>query len=245
MSSSADHRKPGRLRLLQPAKSGALRHEALHARLDGLRGMAWAYSVLHHTGLSASKASLVFSSRANPDAATSNIMYQYLRGDRAPTQGGRGKFGFDLVKEVDSDPDGSNATPWLSHPFWEIFAEEISMDQLTDYTAMVPAHLAACLLVQSPPSDPLDLDAQWGAPNINSLDEFVCLCANFRAALKAGYWPHGYWQLLHAAERAALLDPVFGYIKVPFLEMVQRFFAEPAEKAKCSRLRGCSIATGN
>lgn len=122
---------------LIPADKFVLKQRSMLGRLDGLRGMTWAYAVLYHTGLTASTASKKFTPSDHPlpvdkngNTAISNIMYQYLNGKRSPKIGPRGKLGFDLVGEIDKDPDGRLASPWLSHFMWEILHPDITLSKI-------------------------------------------------------------------------------------------------------------------
>lgn len=135
-------------RELIPADKFVLKQRTMLGRLDGLRGMTWAYAVLYHTGLTASTASKKFTPREHPlpvdkngNTAISNIMYQYLNGKRSPTIGPRGKLCFDLVGEIDKDPEGSLATAWLTHPLWDILHPDIDIRKIREYLFELPEEL--------------------------------------------------------------------------------------------------------
>lgn len=110
----------------------------MHRRLAGLRGMSWGVSAVHYTNRTASWLSQLFSvdpticSNQLSDHTSSNskIVYQYLRGERAPTLGPRGKYGHDLTGAVNALPGGAMARLWLNSPLWELLKGHLSAERV-------------------------------------------------------------------------------------------------------------------
>lgn len=227
----ADSERPGAEDLVA-APANQLKQPDLAKRLEGLRGMAWAYGVLHHTGYSASGASKRFSPpvESEQDQANSKIMYQYLRGDRAPTRGARGKYGFDLVAAVDKHPQGKLATKWLDHPLWLIFDPKTKGDELEPFLEedFFPPALAEFVLAADLPPQTELTSQQLEALELEIFDDFVAVCAFCRGSHMAGYRPLGIGLLEHLLPQAGSIEPVFGYIQAPFLKMVQDFYKRAA-----------------
>lgn len=129
---------------LKPADKYILKQKTMSGRLNGLKGMAWAYALCHHTGLSGSTASKKFSSASSlnldvdGNPVITNHIYRYLRGETAPKPGPRGKHGFDLVSTVDRDPLGRLATPWLTHPIWGILSPDMTLQGIRKYLSEMP-----------------------------------------------------------------------------------------------------------
>ncbi len=212
-----------------PVGYTALTQSTLEKRLEGLRGMAWAYAALYYTNLSAAKASIVFchhhkaASTKTGDPGNSNIFYQYLRGNRAPKIGPRGKNGFDLVSAVGADPQGQHATVWLRHPFIQAFERHSDFDFIRIRAFRVPEYIkAAFKLVR-------DTKSYDGAEHCKTLSDFMFACLWFRyeielVGIKFERRKPSYMLLKRMSEKAAELDPVFRYIRKPFLRMIQDFF---------------------
>lgn len=129
---------------LKPAVKFVLKQKTQVGRLEGLRGMAWAYAVLHHTGLSASTASKKFSSKIQPGTdnrkslVINNHMYKFLKGERAPINAPTGKYKFNLVEAVDKDPLGHLATKWLTLPLWDILHPLVTIQEIRKYLGGLP-----------------------------------------------------------------------------------------------------------
>lgn len=217
---------------LQPAGANQLKQSVLADRIEGLRGMAWAYAVLFHTGYTASGASKRFSATPAGEVELSNskLMYQYLRGDRAPTRGPRGRYGFDLVAAVDSHHTGRYATRWLDHPIWTIFNTNTGGQELEpflDDEAMGP------VIGQYWLDDDISLEAAEDAQLSSALESlgfegYLYLCAMLRAANFAGIHaksgrPLHFALLEYLTPYAARIEPVFGLVQAPFLQMIRDF----------------------
>ncbi|QOZ83772.1 MULTISPECIES: hypothetical protein [Chromobacterium] len=219
---------------LTVASADQLKQKDLKGRIEGLRGMAWAYAVLHYTGYTASGASKKFSPPGpeEKEPTNSKIMYQYLQGRRAPTRGERGKYGFDLVTEVDRDPRGKHATRWLDHPLWMIFQPDTSGDQLEPYLEeeVTPPQLAKYFWNDRivPPAATTGGSAQ--GPELQIFDDFLYVCAYFRLACMAGYASTGFRLVECLAPQAAALEPVFRYVQAPFMVMLEEFFYRNREQ---------------
>jgi len=226
---------PDKKGLPQPAPALHFGKRDLNDRLRGMRGMAWAYAVLYHTGLTAYGASKRFThpSRARLNAAgnvvVSNNFYQYLRGDRGPDAGPRGKNRFDLGAAVSRDPRSRAAAFWLDHDLFKVFSPDVAPAWIIERWEAVSEPFLNRLFLIDPeePSDEDLLDYQGRGLELNSFDEFVSLCAALRAGHMSGWYVHhdGAWRLINAFQvRAAQLEPSFAYIRRPFLRMVREFF---------------------
>lgn len=227
-----DETEVGSVDALQPAPADQLKQTDVSGRIAGLRGMSWAFGVLMHTGYTASGASKRFSPPLadGKDQSNSKLMYQYLRGDRAPTRGARGRYAFDLVAAVDAHPRGQMATRWLDHPLWMIFDEGTTDRDLEKFLGedVYPPLFAEFALYKKIPPE-VELDArQKMALKLQIFDDFVCVCASFRlghlAGLKIGNTPPQYALLEFLIPQASRLDPVFRYVQAPFLRMIQDFY---------------------
>lgn len=222
---------------LEPADRGCIKAKSRIAMLNGLRGMTWAYAVLHYTGLSASTASkkfapdgpLLLDASGNP--VISNIFYQYLRGDRAPKMGPRGKSDFDLVTTVDKDRNGQKATQWLTHCLWEILHPTTTLERIREILRSMPDEIS-CLLFNK-----LDRSTLYSRYSVDrtpvreifalaTFDSYIALVALIREAELIG---DDY--LLGSAELAFMMaspvaeaEPVFRYVIQPFFEYVCRYF---------------------
>ncbi len=113
---------------------------SLSRRLQGLRGMSWGAAGVIHIGQTASRLSRLGqplsvctddgAQRSGRSALNSKIMYQYLRGDRCPVEGPRGKYNVDLTGAVHALPGGATARLWLQSPLWEVLDSAITPDRL-------------------------------------------------------------------------------------------------------------------
>jgi hypothetical protein len=107
-------------------------------RLDGLRGMAWAYAVCHYMRKTPSAISIEFSApgcslgQSDGPKQSSNIMQHYITGKGAPKPGPRGKFRFDLVGAISAHPQGALAEKWLTHRLWKMLHPDITLRGLRE-----------------------------------------------------------------------------------------------------------------
>ncbi len=207
---------------LKPAAADQLKQPDLAGRIDGLRGMTWAYAILHHTGYSASGASKRFSPPIELDGEQPNskLMYQYLRGERAPIRGPRGKYGFDLVEAVNKHHLANQATRWLDHPLWEVFGDPAGKF-VKDYAAEEDSANEMRMMRMLGYAYSSDTPSQ--SENVLlDFDDFVALCCCHRIALHMGR------DLFHHVEQMAIfasrVEPVFGYVQAPFLKMINDFY---------------------
>lgn len=221
---------------LEPADRKIIKAKSQIAMLNGLRGMTWAYAVLYYTGLTASTASKKFSPdrEIRLDAAgnpiISNIFYQYLRGERAPQIGPRGKSNFDLVAAVDRDRDGHQATYWLTHPLWEILNPSISLQRIREIMRLMPGEISTLLF------NSLDRNILYSRYSIErtpvneicslaTFDSFVALVALTREGQVIGD------SFLESQAQGAIMmafpvaeeDPVFRYVFQPFLDYMCKY----------------------
>lgn len=109
-------------------------------RLQGLRGMAWGVAAVFWTRKTAAWLSGLAQrdhtfwegdglSGRRRQRANSNIVHQYLHGERCPTQGPRGKWGFDLTGAVHALPGGDMARLYLESPLWELIEGSVSAER--------------------------------------------------------------------------------------------------------------------
>ena len=228
-------------RLPPPAKWNMLQQLTLAGQLDALRGMAWAFAVLVHTGLSARAASrrftpvghIVKDRRGN--AVGSNILYQYLRGERAPRPGPRGKLNFDLVGAIDKDPCGRFATPWLTHPIFEVFYPEVDLVGVRRILFSMPDAIRTRLFrTIGKEADPLysrmspfDEMAFLDFLRMGTLDALAAICALLREGQLTGNRRQAEITLMALTTRQeafANLDPAFKYVEFPFFKMIALFY---------------------
>ncbi|MFM0735067.1 hypothetical protein PQQ52_31780 [Paraburkholderia sediminicola] len=105
-------------------------------RLNGLRGMAWAYAVCHYLRKKPSTISLEYSAadsslgRADGLKRSSNLMQRYISGKSAPIRGPRGKFGFDLVGTISADSRGALAGPSLDLRVFKMLHPDTTLMEL-------------------------------------------------------------------------------------------------------------------
>lgn len=232
-SSEMEEQPRKRRRPLQPAASDALGTMHLADRLDGLAGMAWAYAVLHYSGMSARAAGIHFTppehlitDRAG-HTADSGLFNHYLRGQRKPIAGARGKNGVDLVAAVGQETYGRRANVWLDHPLWRIFARSVSQEGLAIFLGEgnIPLQIVPYLFRD----DFSEIPAEQ-APRITKSGDFLYVCAFYRQMHIGGY-PSAMVPLLrYLVPQVCSLDPVFGYIYAPFVRMLEEYFFKTDEQ---------------
>lgn len=114
------------------------------ARLNGLRGMAWAYSVCHYLWKKPTTISLQYSApnsslgRADGPKQSSNVMHRYISGKSAPVRGPRGKLGFDLVGAISAHPKGALAERSLDLRIFKMLHPDISLMELRALLFEIP-----------------------------------------------------------------------------------------------------------
>lgn len=218
---------------LLPASLDVLGSMRLDDRLDGLAGMAWAYSILHYSGMTARAAGIHFtpSPYLNTDkfgnTADSGIFNHYLKGKRKPIAGARGKNGVDLVTAVLKEPYGRRANAWLDNPLWRIFSRNVSHEYLGQFCGegKIPVHIVPYLFNTDFSEIPAEL-----APRITKPSEFLYICAFYRSMHTDGY-PSAMVPLMrHLLPQVANLDPVFGYIYAPFVRMLEDYYFKTDEQ---------------
>jgi len=216
-----------------PVAPDALGQKRLADRLDGLAGMAWAYSVLHYSGMTARAAGIYFTpaehliTDQSGYSADSGIFNQYLKGKRKPLSGPRGKHGVDLIAAVGKEDYGSRANSWLEHPLWRIFSREVSSQDLTTYVveSKIPLQIAPYLFSENFADMPADQ-----APRIVKANDFLYVCALYRSAHK-GRYPSAMVPLLrYLVPQVCSLDPIFGYIHAPFMRMLEDYYFKTDEQ---------------
>jgi hypothetical protein len=119
-------------------------------RLGGLRGMAWGAASVINIHMTASRLSrlpdlaLGGSDDTEPrrarSSANSKILYQYLRGERHPTSGPRGKYGYDLTAAVHALPGGALARLWLESVLWEVLDPDLSEERARSILSLTEQH---------------------------------------------------------------------------------------------------------
>lgn len=216
---------------VRPTADALSRYDNFERRLDGLRGMAWAYAVLSATGLSGSAASKVFSGpvpiKLNPAGRPilSNIFYKYLRGERAPIPGPRGKHGFDLVGLVAAHPTAAEANGWLTHRLFQVLEPDAKIEWLADLLEEASEPIRAGLASTVSKDSPAPIVDALGNPiELLHFDDFVAVCGWLHATKKTGHYSPGHWVFVrHLYPQAARLEPVFDFISAPFIKMMDDF----------------------
>jgi hypothetical protein len=138
-------------RILPHARPDVQTQTSRLERLNGLRGMAWAYATCHYLQKKPSAVSLEFSapgsSFGSPDGRkrSSNLMHYYISGRGAPRRGRRGKYGFDLVAAISADPRGAHAEKWLEHRLWKMLHPEITLRGLRELLYEMPPYVRSLL----------------------------------------------------------------------------------------------------
>jgi hypothetical protein len=129
-------------RILLPAAADIQdgKNMSLSQRLRGLQGMSFGAGSVLGIGQTASRLSLLGQPvDAHADDATepsrratsnSNTMYPYLRGERCPVEGPRGKRGVDLTGAVYAQPGGETARRWMDSLLWDVLDSTISRERL-------------------------------------------------------------------------------------------------------------------
>jgi hypothetical protein len=116
-------------------------------RLNGLRGMDYAYSACHYLWKTPSAISLEYSapkgSLGKPDGQkrSNNIMQTYIKGIRAPRRGSRGKNGFDLVGAISKHPKGALAERSLDRTIYEMLNPRTSLQRLRELLFGLPGEV--------------------------------------------------------------------------------------------------------
>jgi hypothetical protein len=223
---------------LKPAEPNALKHKCLSDRLDGLAGMAWAYSALHYSGKSARALGIHFTPVEHlitdryGNSADSGIFGQYLKGLRKPQLGPRGKHGVDLVAAVGNESYGNKANFWLNHALWKIFSRDVSNEDLEAHLdeRKVPLCIVSSLYSQDFSNIPPD-----EAPRILRGNDFLYVCAMYRSFHKAGSWSAIAPLIRYLLPQVCSFDPIFGYIHAPFLRMLEDFYFKTDEQVLAAR----------
>lgn len=214
--------------MVSPVSANYLDDLDVNGRLQSMRAMTWAHAILRCTGYTASGASKLFTP-VLPDGITqtnSKIMYAYLRGERLPTRGERGKHSYDLVDAVDRHPKAHAATKWLDHPLWTIFESEVSSSDLVNFLTkdQWPERFAGWLLGSQIPPVAVQTKAEKASLKLERFDDFVFTCASHRLGHLENYKPVGSNFTEYLIPQAALLEPDFGYVQKPFLKMIKDFY---------------------
>lgn len=200
-------------------------------RLAGLRGMAWSAAAVIYTCRTASDLSRLGNLdrtgvNAGRHAPNSKIIYQYLRGEREPTCGARGKYGFDLTSAVHALPGGGAARLWLESPLWELLAAGLSVGRVASILSSM----------EEPRSD-------------TPAREYVHAWANYRLSVLEQA-PESVQQkraeaIARLHDRLASADPVFRHVNGPLKRYllehepgipIERARAEPRHKSSLWRM---------
>ena len=221
-----------RLKTLIPASSDALKQVRLVDRLHGLAGMAWAYAVLHYSGMTARAASIYFTppehlkvdKKGGP--VSSGIIQKYLNGSHKPRTGPRGKNQVDLYGLVAQESYGAKANSWLSHPLWTIFQREVTDKYLQAFCT--PRYMSIDIVENLFRTDFSDEDG----PKLKRFEEFLYVCAFYRSFQKAKYPSTIFPLLKHLLPKACELEPIFRYVQAPFLELVEKHYFKTDQQVK-------------
>jgi hypothetical protein len=105
---------------------------------------AWARATMHFTGLSASAASKRFSPPESVPGSNSKRFYGLARGEHVIQAGPHGRYGYDLLSDVNRHPRGKYATRYYLHP-WKLLRVDITLDQVCDVLYGLDPRLAKAL----------------------------------------------------------------------------------------------------
>lgn len=214
--------------LPEAVPAGYLDHLELAERIRSLRAMTWAYAVLYYTGYTASGASKAFSppTDGGKDAVNSKIMYQYLRGERMPVSGPRGKHGYDLVAAVAAHGRAKHADKWLTHPLWQVFDPETSLDDLGEFLTedAFPTQFAFWIIGAGIPDERSQTDEERQNLKLVIFDDFVAVCASHRLGYESGYQPPGYRLTDFLVPQASTLEPPIAYVQAAFKKMIRDYY---------------------
>jgi hypothetical protein len=175
-------------------------------RLRGLRGMAWSAAAVLYLRKTASALSRLGcdgvtsgaegSSGAHGARPNSKIMSQYLRGERCPTPGPRGKWRFDLVGAVHSMRNGAVARLYLDSPLWALLDSKVSLETARGILCLTHEHLC-------------------GMPWV----DYIRAWAAYRIAVAEGRSPVEQQECAHHITtmhlRVRHQDPVFNFLCLP------------------------------
>ena len=229
---------------LLPVPADVLNEKTLAKRLAAMSTMAWAYTILSRLNLTRHKANTMFAPNEYPSGKTSSKFNQYIEGVHAPQRPTPESKAYDIVREAEAVMKSSEATEWLNHPLWRIFARDVGNDELASYLSSSDADRdeegassnlnakrpfrarGAALFAQYPPADLHSLEGTENDLRIESFDDFVHLCAMFRLGVKQGYWL-GHWQLIYLSEQASEMNDVFRFIRAPFIKMLETYYGKP------------------
>lgn len=92
---------------------------------------AWACAVVHFTGESASALSKRFSPPSGSPGSNSKYFYGLLHGKHVLLPGGRGRYGYDLLADVDRHKLGRHATRHYYQP-WELLYPDITLERVCE-----------------------------------------------------------------------------------------------------------------
>lgn len=213
-----------RLKTLLPAPADALKQVRLVDRLHGLAGMAWAYAVLHYSGMTARAASIYFTppehlkldKKGGP--VSSGIIQKYLNGSHKPRTGPRGKNQVDLYGLVAQESYGQQANAWLSHPLWTIFQRDVPDRYLQ--TFCTPRNMSIEIVENLFRTN----FPEGKGPKLRRFEEFLYVCAFYRTFQKSKYPSTIYPLLKHLLPLACEFEPVLGYVQAPFLELIENSY---------------------
>jgi hypothetical protein len=232
-----------------PASKNLLKHPNLNKRVDGLKGMAWAYAACHFQEQGASYMGTIYKDQKPAQVNTpknsiyingklkreikitsSNVFYQYLKGKRAPIEGKRGKNNYDLVGDVHSNQKSGLAEKWFYHPFWKIFCENPSEIDLLNLINDAPVEYEDHFTI------PLN-DHLLNQLKLDSFDTFIAICAAYRLGLMTNNVPliySSYELITHLTPQASTMDVAFNYIHKPFLKMILDFLPPKIDDSRIS-----------
>jgi hypothetical protein len=232
---------------LAPRKANSLNHETLKKRIDGLKGMAWAYAACHSYKETPQAMGKRFTNRVSKDDgvgqsyddsnSVSNVFYDYIKGKRAPRAGARGVNNYDLVGEVHQGSKGKLIKEWFDSPLWVIFEEVANESYLVEHGYQMPDAYKELL------GTPVDLNDKNQLTNANKVlfdnyrdfSSFTSLCAAHRFGLETNNLAlqvntFGFIELL--SSHIASQDKVFEFIHRPFLQMLVDFHKDFAKTNK-------------
>ena len=141
-----------------------------------------------------------------------------------------------MVAAVDNHHAGCKATAWLDHPIWTIFDASISSRELEPFLneEKLKPSVGQYWLDDEMPTEGAEASQLENALQSFDFDGYLYICAMLRAANFAGIraksgTPLHFALLEYLTPHAARVEPVFGFVQAPFLQMI-RDFHFPAKK---------------
>ncbi|TCG07190.1 hypothetical protein BZM27_21105 [Paraburkholderia steynii] len=244
-----------------PAPPDALTDRTPADQIAAMRSMMWGRQLLLDSDYTASGASKRYSPDETvtnkPDERPSNSKYIYkvLSGQTVLRPGPRGRYGYDIVADVDSDPKLTRAKQWFTHPLLGVVDPDVSLWQVREILHGLGPWFAETFFVSSPPDKhpgPFwtrrETDVTYAVERVNyyapetttgstvpfadpidtELTRFVALWCLYREAKLCGdarATAICHWAIWDAHDRVSE-HPVFAHVFQPYLALVQKLEPE-------------------